>query len=600
MLATETNYTRPPQVKTEIWKIRRCKMIDLGSLKLGIKVDSGEAKQELDNVKNKTEKVGSSLTSKLGSAAKVAAKGIAVAGTACVAAGAAIVALVESTREYRAEQAKLQTAFETAGFSAEAAKGTYTELNGILGDSGQATEAANHLAKLCDTEEQLAQWTDICAGVYGTFGDSIPIEGLTEAANETAKTGQLTGSLADALNWAGISEDEFQAKLDSCSSEQERQKLITDTLTESYKDAADQYKETAGDIINANKANAAMQDSMASFGAMLEPLTNSVKMFAAEGLQALSEKAAPLVQKAVEWITANMPKIEEVVSNVFSVVGSVIDAIVPVIEALMETIGTLVKQSQESGTAINKVWEFIKTVINSAINIIKAVLGAFSALLKGDWKALWDNVKIIVSEIWEVIKNLIKLALDAVVGIIKGIASALWEAAKFVFGKIKDGFVAVWDTITSWLEEKVQWIVDTVKGIGTKLKDAAKNALNNLLDGFKDAWTAIKEWIDDKVGWITDAWNGVKDFFGGVGGKDGSHRTGLREVPYDGYIAELHKGEMVLTAAEADRYQRGITSGGNGGVINNVTVNNYSPKALTEAESARQYRKAQRELALGF
>lgn len=573
-------------------------MIDLGSLKLGIKVDSADAKQELDNVKDKTEKVGSSLTSKLGSAAKVAAKGIAVAGTACVAAGAAIVALVESTREYRTEQAKLQTAFETAGFSAEAAKGTYTELNGILGDSGQATEAANHLAQLCDTEEQLAQWTDICAGVYGTFGDSLPIEGLTEAANETAKTGAITGSLADALNWAGISEDEFQAKLDKCSSEQERQKLITDTLTESYKDAADQYKETAGDIIDANKANQAMQDSMAAFGEMLEPLTTSVKMFAAEGLQQLSEKAVPLVQSAVDWITANMPKIEEVISNVFSIVGSVIDAIVPVIEGLMGVIGDLVQKSQESGTTINAIWEFIKTVIDNAIKIIKAVLGAFSALLKGDWSALWENVKTIVSSIWEVIKSLIKTALTAIVNIIKGIASALWSAAKFVFGKIKDGFVAVWKTISEWLGEKVEWIVTTVKNIGSSLKNAAKNALNNLLDGFKDAWKAVKEWIDDKVGWITDAWNGVKEFFGGGGDTDGSHRTGLREVPYDGYIAELHKGEMVLTAAEAKRYQKGITSGN--GVINNVTVNNYSPKALTEAESARQFRKAQRELALGF
>lgn len=573
-------------------------MLDLGSLKLGIKVDSEDAKQELDNVKDKTEKTGSSLKEKLGSAAKVAAKGVAVAGAACVAAGAAIVALVESTREYRIEQAKLQTSFESAGFSAEAAKNTYTELNGILGDSGQATEAANHLAQLCDTEEQLAQWTDICAGVYGTFGDSIPIEGLTEAANETAKTGSLTGSLADALNWAGISEDEFQAKLDECSTEQERQKLITDTLTDAYKDASDQYKETAGDIINANKANQAMQDSMAAFGEMLEPLTTSVKMFAAEGLQKLSEKAVPLVEKAVQWITDNMPKIEEVISNVFDVCGSVIDAIIPVIEGLMGVIGLLVQKSQESGTTINAIWEFIKTVIESAINIIKAVLGAFSALLQGDWKSLWDNVKTIVSSIWDTIKSVIRLALDAVVAIIKGIASALFNAAKFVFNKVLEGFKNIWETVSTWVSEKFNSIVETVKGIGTSLFDAGKSILTSLWNGLKSVWSDIKQWVDDKVGWIGDAWDGITGAFGG-GGSDGSHRTGLREVPYDGYMAELHKGEMVLTAAEAKRYQNGITNGGNG-VVNNVTVNNYSPKALSEAESARYYRKTQRELALGF
>ena len=76
----------------------------------------------------------------------------------------------------------------------------------------------------------------------------------------------------------------------------------------------------------------------------------------------------------------------------------------------------------------------------------------------------------------------------------------------------------------------------------------------------------------------------------------GSHRTGLREVPYDGYIAELHKGEMVLTAAEANQYQKASGST----TVSNITVNNYSPKALTEAETARQFRKTQRKLQLGF
>lgn len=573
-------------------------MLDLGSLKLGIKVDGGEAKQELTSFGDKVKATGASLKGKLGDAAKVAANGVKVAAGACVAAGAAVVALVESTREYRTEQAKLQTAFESSGHSAEAAKSTFTELNGILGDTGQATEAASHLALLCDTEEQLAQWTDICAGVYGTFGDSLPIEGLTEAANETAKTGQLTGSLADALNWAGISEDEFQAKLDSCSTEQERQKLITDTLTDSYKEASDQYKATAGDIINANKANQAMQDSMAAFGEILEPVTNAVKMFAAEGLQQLSEKAAPLVKEAVEWITKNMPKISATIDKVFKFCGKVIDAIIPIIEGLMNIIGNLVKKSQESGTLINAVWTFIKSCIDNAIKLIMGIINVFSGLLTGDWKKLWDGIKSIVSAIWDTIKSVIRLALDAVIAIIKGIATALFNAAKFVFNKVLDGFKFIWDTVSKWVSDSFNWIVDTVKGIGTSLFNAGKSILTNLWDGLKSVWNDIKQWVDDKVGWIGDAWDGITSAFGG-GGKDGSHRTGLRAVPYDGYMAELHKGEMVLTAAEAKRYQNGNTNGGNG-VVNNVTVNNYSPKALSEAESARQFRKTQRELALGF
>ena len=118
----------------------------------------------------------------------------------------------------------------TSGKTADSARQSYSDFYAILGESDRSVEAVNHLAKLCNTEEELAQWSTICAGVSATFGDSLPIEGLTEAANETAKVGQVTGPLADALNWAGISEDKFNRQLALCNSEQERAALITSTL----------------------------------------------------------------------------------------------------------------------------------------------------------------------------------------------------------------------------------------------------------------------------------------------------------------------------------------------------------------------------------
>lgn len=172
------------------------------------------AAKDADDASSRFEKVGSVV------------KGMGVAiGAAVVAAGAALTGLTksfldlaESTREYREDQAKLDAAFITAGFTTEQAGEAYKAFYSILGEEDRSVEAVNHLAKLCSSEQELAQWTDIAAGVWATFGDSLPIEGLTEAANETAKTGQLTGVLADALNWAGLSEDDFQASLDACNS----------------------------------------------------------------------------------------------------------------------------------------------------------------------------------------------------------------------------------------------------------------------------------------------------------------------------------------------------------------------------------------------
>lgn len=113
----------------------------------------------------------------------------------------------------------------------------------------------------------------------------------------------------------------------------------------------------------------------------------------------------------------------------------------------------------------------------------------------------------------------------------------------------------------------------------------------------KSVWDSICSWVSEKVNWLVDK---LAFWRSGQAEMDGSHRTGLREVPYDGYVAELHKGEMVLTAYEAKQYQKqGSFASGGTQSNTNITVNNYSPKALNEAESARQFKKAQRELALG-
>lgn len=202
-----------------------------------IAVDTSSANEAIDETTKKAGDSGGKMSKVLtgiGNAGKkvgsMVAGTVKVAGGAAIAVGGAAVAAANSTREYRVEMGKLTTAFQTSGHSADSAKKTYSDLESILGDSGQAVEAANHLAVLTDNQKDLDTWTNICTGVFATFGDSLPIEGLTEAANETAKVGQVTGPLADALNWAGVSEDEFNKKLATCSTEQERQKLIMDVI----------------------------------------------------------------------------------------------------------------------------------------------------------------------------------------------------------------------------------------------------------------------------------------------------------------------------------------------------------------------------------
>lgn len=186
------------------------------------------------------------------------------------------VAATEATREYREDMARLEAAFVTSDKTAQQAKNTYNEFYKILGESDRSVEAVNHLAKLCNSEQELAQWSTICAGVSATFGDSLPIEGLTEAANETAKVGKVTGPLADALNWAGISEDGFNAALAKCNGEKERSALITNTLASTYQEAANKFNTLNAEVIKNREATQKINDAMAQLGATVEPIITAI------------------------------------------------------------------------------------------------------------------------------------------------------------------------------------------------------------------------------------------------------------------------------------------------------------------------------------
>lgn len=268
---------------------------------------SGVAAKDLDNLKEK--------------ASDAASKGLKVVTAAAAAAVAALTAAAEATREYRTNMAKLNVAFSDNGHSAQEAADAYHELVGVLGESDQSVEAANHLAKLTDNAKDLATWTgDILPGVFATFGDSLPIEGLTEAANETAKVGKVTGPLADALNWAAVSEDDFNKALGACSDEQSRQALITGTLSRLYKGAADQYKKTNAEVIRANKANDAWTASLAKTGKTMEPIVTDVKELGVELLQSAEQPVQrltkyirstllPTLEKASKWALKNGPQL---------------------------------------------------------------------------------------------------------------------------------------------------------------------------------------------------------------------------------------------------------------------------------------------------
>lgn len=454
-----------------------------------------EADDKLDDMADSADKAGDSsdgLGAKLGGLVK---GGLAALAAGLTAAVGALVASAEASREYRTEMGKLNTAFTTAGHSSEAAKETYKALQGVLGETDQAVEAANHLAKLTDNEKDLQTWTKICTGVYGTFGASLPIEGLTEAANETAKTGALTGSLADALNWAGVNEDDFQAQLDACSNEQERQALIMDTLNGLYSDAADAYRETNAEVIRANQANEAWADSMAEIGGVIEPILTDIKLIGAsllsdlvpgikqvaEGIRGLlngNEGAADelggsiagIFETLLDKITTALPAVAEVGASLITTLAeSLLDQLPAITRTLLQVVSQAITSlGKKLPSLLNTLVDSIFGILTNFAEYLPDVIQAVSDLLVGVAEALPGLVENIASWIPELIDTLmyaLETSLPSILTAIQTLLSAVIEQLPVILPAILEGIVSLVTMIIDQLPVLIPIIVEVVTSL---------------------------------------------------------------------------------------------------------------------------------------
>ena len=582
-------------------------------------VNNDEANKSI----SETEKKSKGVASTLGNGIKTAAKwGTAMVGGAVAGVGA-LSSVAESTREYRTEMGKLDTAFTTNKFSAADAKQTYSDLYAVVGDSGQATEAANHLSLLCNSTKDLQSWTEICTGVYGQFGDSLPIEGLTEAANETAKVGQVTGPLADALNWMGVSEDAFNEKLAKCSSEQERQQLITSTLTSLYSDASAQYKETNGDVMESNRAHQQLSDTMAQIGAVAEPVLNSLIGLGGKLLEQLSpliesvannlapvlinicEEVAPIIVSMLEQI---MPLIEELLPFIAQLMEQLAPIIVQLVEALLPVLVQVIKQLlppfMEILNALMPLLDTIFQLVQPFIDLILQLIEPFAALIS-------TAIAPLIVKLAELLNNLLQPLIpvfNEIAGILSETLQPVFEALAPVFDLLTDALSPLFELLSMLLNailpaltpviEILADVFSNVLGLAIKGISGAIESLTGIFNGLIDfidgvfsgnwdkAWNGILEIFKNVLNLIPNAVefiiNGaigmINGLFDGINwaiewaGLEIPHipevtlprfRAGIDYVPSDKYLAYLDAGEAVLTAQEAEQYRKAKQNGTN-------------------------------------
>lgn len=468
-----------------------------------------------DQAADASNRVNDGFTMTKGVLANLVSSGIQTAISAFGNLVSAIWNLDESTEEYRVAQGKLNTAFETAGMSADTAQQSYRAFYGILGDTDTSTEASQLLAKLALNEQDVATWTDIAAGVFGTFGDSLPIEGLIEASNETAKVGQVTGVLADALNWAGISEDDFNAKLAACTTESERNQLIMDTLSGTYDEASDAFYRNNEALVASRDAQAQVQTSMAQIG------------------QAVSEVKTALLEQFAPALAAVAPQIAEFIRGIN--VEALVQGIGEFVGFFVNNGPTIIAMVAGIGAAFTtwKVTSVISTIATSLTTLlVPALTGATTAQTGLNTAMKLNPIGAIISLVAALVTGIITLwntnegfrnAVQTIWEAIKGFFIGAWEAIKAVWSTVADFFAGVWEgisnafaTVRDFFSEKFQQARDATE----RAWDGIQGFFSTLWDGIKSAFATVRDFFSEKFQQARQAsesaWDGITTFFSGV------------------------------------------------------------------------------------
>lgn len=244
------------------------------------------------------------LIGQLGSLKKMLVGGAVVAGLKAT--SDAIIGIVDETEEYRKIMGTLEASSQAAGYTAEQTAESYEYLYGVLGDTQTAATTVANLQAIGLAQGDLRGMIDSVIGAWATYGDSIPIDGLAESVNETIQAGQVTGTFADVLNWAGVSEDEFNAKLAAANGSAERAQIVLNQLAnQGLPETAKAWRDANEDVVAYNESQMKLDEAMGQLGETLAPVAAGLKDVFAEGVYAAADAVAWLIKKieaAIQWL----------------------------------------------------------------------------------------------------------------------------------------------------------------------------------------------------------------------------------------------------------------------------------------------------------
>lgn len=453
-----------------------------------------------------------------------------------------ITQLIDETTEYRKIMGTLEVSSQAAGYTTEQTTQTFQRLYGVLGDDQTAATATANLQALGLSQDQLVSMTDGAIGAWARYGDSIPIDGLAEAINETVKTSTVTGTFADVLNWAGTSEDEFNAKLQAAATPAERANIVLQELAnQGLIQSAEAWRNNNEALYEANIANNSLTDTMSQFAEILSPIVTTVK----EGLNGVLQSVLGLVAVGQEGgigavfeqittsmsgfaqnLAANLPGLMEMGSEMLNSIISGVAAALPGIVTSAGQIITSFLQGLTAGfpSVIQNGVEMLNNLANGIIQSIPALVAQLPQIISAFINFISSALPQIVNAGVDILLNLVNGIINSIPQLVSqipqiitaftsAIASNLpkiLQAGIEILLKLAEGIIKAIPQLVAQLPQIISAIIDGLNALIQGIKDVGKNIVQGLWSGISSA----AGWLKNKVGgWASGLINSIKSKF---------------------------------------------------------------------------------------
>lgn len=528
-----------------------------------------EAKDKVEPVIKKVEKVGSVIggatskavkftatlgkidTAMIGKAADGFKKYTQTIGVGLAAVTTALAANVETSREWNSDMTKLKTNAETSGNNFDFMKSKMQDLVAITGESDSSIEALSNLMAVGFSDEQMTPAINALSGAVEKFPDTLKIESLSDSLQETLATGAATGQFSELIGRMGDSVDDFNAGLQNCTSEAERQQYALDWLANSgLSEINDEYQSANKSTLDYERASFELQDALASLGTAFTPVMAGAKGMAADFLT----KSLPAVQKlsggftqlfdgvsslldaydsgGLDGLTEQIPIVisglfssasETLVENAPALITAATTVLTSIIQSLAQSAPSLINSILPSllngffgliNALVSTIPTLVPELVQSAITLFLGLIDGLNDVIKQLMPMLPSLIKQITDTLIENLPAIIEGGFQLLTGLITGLTKCTPDLIDSVIALIPVITKALTDNLPALVKAGMELIVALAQGLPQALPDlidALPEIIGAIIDGFKDV-----DWLDLGANILKGILNGLVSAVSGI------------------------------------------------------------------------------------